>query len=199
VRKLDRLREIERLYGPEFVLPYRACYDWPQIEAAVEEFWKTGHTPSLRTDWRATPEQGYGLPFVHPGVSLVQAALLYEQWADKLVYIVCEGVSHEQALCNVAAQRLGPALFLVEWDHGGCAQRAWEQTCMELQSAFVGLGDEVPGCDIPPWGWQCVRRPRHLPARTAAEQMLDLIVSRPEGGDPLTVWTVRQDGRIVIW
>lgn len=196
MRKLDRLRWIEATYGPEYVLPYRACYDWHEVARTIEHFWYTKLTPSLRTDWRDAPEQGYNLPFVHPGVCWPQAWEVWDKWREKLVYIVTEGVSPEQTMCNAAAERLGPSLLLVEWDEGGCAQRAWEQTCVLLHHAFV---DDVGGWwqPVQPWPHGVrVKRPKMLPSELHMERMYPLLLA---AGDKHAVWTVRRDGQIVIW
>lgn len=202
MKKVDRLRWIEQTFGPEFVLPYRACRAWPEVQTTIDEFWLASRRPSLRTDWRAGSERGFNLPFVHP-VNLLQAYNLWQEWGERLVYIIYEGVTPERTICNVLAERIGPTTFLVEWDAGGCAQRAWEHACMPLWHAWVEALDDsdmcVRGRDLPARGWTKFVRPRHLPAHTAFERIVDRLVVLPADADPQTVYTVRDDGRIVIW
>jgi len=201
MRKIDRLRWIERAYGPEFVLPYRACYTPDDLRAAFNSF-PLGTPLSVRTDWADAPDQGYGLPFLYNNADVSKVLAVWDRWGPKLVYIVCASITPEENFANVAAEQIGPTRFLVEWDDGDCAQRAWEHACMPLYHAFVetaddtdfGSYDEVPGRGV-------VRfvRPRSLPARTAFERMFLRILTAPDAVDPLTVYTVARDGRIVVW
>ncbi len=202
MKKVDRLRWIARTFGPEFVLPYRVCRSWPGIFRAITDLRQQVGWVGMRTDFPAGAEQGINLPFVY-NVDEEKAWQVWAAHGDRLVYIVCGGIPPEGNACNVLAERIGPTQFLVEWDAGGCAQRAWEHTCMPLWHAWVEVLDDSDGCvrgnDLPGRGWTRFVRPRHLPARTAFERIVDRLVVLPVGSDPQTVYTVRDDGRIVLW
>lgn len=213
MKKLDRMRWISATFGYEFVLPHRVVYEPYAALVAFDEFRRHGHEPSIRTDYKDGAEQGFSLPFVYPSATHEDFVRIWNEWGDRLVYIITEGVSPEETRCNVSAQRLSQTSFLVEWDEGGCAQRAWEHVCMPLEHAFVEAGDDVdhdahfaldPTCDghypiDPALGPLRTLRPRQLPSRTSFERMVNRIVALPMSVDPLTVYTVRQDGKIVIW
>lgn len=213
MRKLDRLRWIAMTFGYEFVLPHRVAYDPYTVRIALDEFRRSGHEPSLRTDYREGTTQGFVLPFVYPSATYEAFLRIWNEWGERLEYIITEGVGPTETRCNVSVQRLSQTSFLVEWDNGGCAQRAWEHVCMTLEHAFVEASDDFdhdahfaldPTCDghypiDPALGPLRTLRPRQLPSRTSFERMVGRIVALPMSVDPLTVYTVRQDGKIVIW
>lgn len=203
MKKLDRLRWIATTFGYEFVLPYRVAYAPFEALTAIDEFRKRGHEPSIRTDYKDGATQGFVLPFVYPSATHEDFVRIWNMWGDRLVYIITEGVSPEETRCNVSVLRLGQTTFLVEWDNGGCAQRAWEHVHVPLEHAFVEAGDdtehEAHFTIDPVRGVVRALRPRQLPSRTEFERIVDRIVALPMSVDPLTVYTVRQDGKIVIW
>ncbi len=203
MKKLDRLHWITRTFGPEFVLPYEVAYEPYAAILALQKFRASGHEPSIRTDYKDGATQGFNLPFVYPSATDEDFVRLWSEWGDRLVYIITEGVSPERSRCNVSVLRLTPTFFLVEWDQGNCAQRAWEHTCVPLEHAFVEASDDVDHdahfAIDPGRGLLRTLRPRQLPSRTRFEFLVDRIVALPMSADPLTVYTVRDDGKVVIW
>lgn len=194
--KLERLRRVEREFGTQYVRPYRACRTREEILEAVREFERQGMRPhSLRTDHARGDRQGLLLPFVYPEVDPERAERLWDRYGDSLVYIVCRGVLPEETRCNVAAQRLGDTILLVEWDEGGGAQRAWEHQPVGLRHEYVDRwGSWVR--PVSPWDLVRVRPPRALPAWTGIDRMYEPVLA---AGWELTVWTRCTDGKIVVW
>lgn len=92
MKKLERLKFIAERFGPEFVLPYYACYSWPQIVEAVNCFESRGRTWGFRTDVRDGWEQGFQLPFVLHG-TLERILEVWEANGPKLEYIVGQNVT----------------------------------------------------------------------------------------------------------
>ena len=67
--KLERLKLVERTFGPEFVNPYRPCYNFRDLSACFAWLKSVGEDgrAGCRTDYRDGVDQGYGLPFWGPG------------------------------------------------------------------------------------------------------------------------------------
>jgi hypothetical protein len=98
MHKLERLEHITRTFGPEFVVPYRACRTWPEIEAAIKWFETNGEPKwGMRTDTLGGQIQGFGCPFVYPG-TLDGALAVWNEHHDRLVYIVCGAV--QPVICH---------------------------------------------------------------------------------------------------
>jgi len=198
MKKVERLQYIEREWGPEWVLPYRACSTWEEIRQAIQTLRAAVGWIGMRTDWPGGPSQGTNLPFVYH-VNEEKAREIWDEHGDRLSYIVCGGVSPVDNLANVMAERRSRSLLLVEWDDGGCAQRDWEHVCMPLHHAYVDRWNswQAPH-PIPSWPPLTVRvRPVWaMPPQLRLSELYDRLVAAKEDE---TVWTVCRDGRIVIW
>lgn len=100
MRKIERLKFIEKEFGKEFILPYRICIDEDDITKAVKEFESKGFTWGVRTDFVSGNEQGYKLPFVLEG-TLDKTLKIFEEHGRKLVYILSHNVL--SYVCNGVA------------------------------------------------------------------------------------------------
>lgn len=191
MKKVERLRFVESTFGPEFVSPYRACSTLPEIEAAIAGFEASGRTWGLRTDFADGTTQGYQLPFLHHGTPAA-ARRLWEQRGAGLVYIVCENILRRR-LSGVGV-KVGPDRVLFEWNdrEPTISQRQMYDRPENVRRVVVGPG----GCELV-WGYApmwCV--PPERASWWGFDRVYDAMVH--QGVDEAT-FTVREDGRIVVW
>ena len=102
MRKVERLQQVAKRFGPEFVLPYRVCHSWEEIEEVVREFESRGQTWGVRTDFATGFEQGFDLPFeLHGTMEKVRA--MWKKNGSELGYIVSWNIltNHCQAVAIV--------------------------------------------------------------------------------------------------
>lgn len=92
MRKLERLAQIERTWGSEFVLPYFVCRNIEEIAAAARRILALGNEGwGMRTDWRDGAEQGFDLPFLF-APTLDEAGRVVAAYGSRLVYIVSANI-----------------------------------------------------------------------------------------------------------
>lgn len=183
------------MYGKEYVLPYFECHSLAEMKTALRTLKDRGASTGIRTDVGRDPSprlSGVMMPFVQ-FAGEADAERLWAEYGSRLVYIVYESFPDTMTWCNVAALRMHETAFLVEYDEGGCSQRAWEHKAIPLSHAYV---DRWGGWWQPFNGGVRVVPPKALPERTAIEKMYSLLLTAVE---PLVVWTVRTDGRVVLW
>jgi hypothetical protein len=91
MKKVERLEFIERIFGKEFVLPYRVCYNLRDIERAAREFESLGYGWGMRTDSKEGHQAAFGSPFIMRG-NLEDAKKIWEMDKEKLIYIVSHNI-----------------------------------------------------------------------------------------------------------
>lgn len=191
MRKVDRLKWVERVFGPEFVLPYRVCGTWGEIEAAAGRFEEAGRTWGVRTDLRAGLDQGYGLPFLHHG-SMAGAREVWSLHGDRLVYIVSENVLRRRL--SAVAARLDAEHVLFEWngEEPEISQRQMYDRPENLRRVVLG-----PSGFFFAWGVVPIRcAPPEYASDIGFDRIHDVMVHFDVGE---ATFTVREDGKVVVW
>lgn len=191
MKKLERLLWIERTFGPEFVLPYRACRTWEEIEFAFSRFESAGRTWGIRTDFVNGRCQGHGLPFLHHG-SAAGAKEIWSLHGEKLVYIVSENVLRRR-LSGVGI-KVGSEHVLFEWNdkEPTISQREMYDKPENVQRIVVGPGGyELVFGEIP---IRCV--PPEYTSWRRFDEIYDVMIHMDV--DEAT-FTVREDGKLVVW
>jgi len=189
--KLERLAWIERTFGQEFVSPYFACENWQEICDAIFTFEDRERTYGIRTDLAGGHVQGYQLPFIWKG-SRAAAEELWLNHGSKLVYIVCENVPRRRL--SAVALKLDHEHVLFEFNdrEPECHQRDMYKIPENVRRIALG-----PNRFVIPWEGLLVRC--FDPADAACyrfDQIYDILIHSDE--DEAT-FTVREDGRIVVW
>jgi hypothetical protein len=117
MKKIDRLRWIEKTFGQEFVLPYFFCHNWEEILEAINTFESSGKTWGLRTDicGSETPGQTQGIlyPFLFQG-SVDGAKKLWKENGEKLHYLVSLNIL--EVTCHGVAELLDPEHIFIEFN-----------------------------------------------------------------------------------
>lgn len=113
MNKVDRLNLVVARYGHEFVLPYRVCHSWPEIEMAVRDFESTGQKWGMRTDYPGALHQGMSLPFVKD-CTLQKVRDVWVEYGSRLVYIIHHTI-HEECI-NAVALRLDSEHVFFEYN-----------------------------------------------------------------------------------
>lgn len=71
MKKIDRLRYIEKNFGLEFVLRYFLCKTWGEIEKAIHYFENKGLGWGMRTDTFSGNSQKFMCPFLFKGNKVI--------------------------------------------------------------------------------------------------------------------------------
>lgn len=190
MKKVERLQWIERTYGSDCVSPYRACYDWPTLEAALVDFEQRGLRPSIRTDRSEGATQGYLMPFLF-FTNVEAARKLWDQHRTNLIYIVAASV--QPVRVQGVAERLDDehVFFEVNSKEPMISQRDMYKHPENLDRYIVGPSSQYFWCGRL---WR-VWRPEYL-ERFALDQVYSALFRG--AADELT-FSVKADGRVVIW
>lgn len=113
MKKIDRLKWIEKTFGPGFVLPYFYCQTWEEIEKAIRYFKRNNRSWGMRTDTVSGNSQGYELPFLFES-SIKKARKLWDEHNGKLYYIVSEKQPSD-ILCQAVARRFDNKHIIIEF------------------------------------------------------------------------------------
>lgn len=117
MKKIDRLRWVEKTFGSGFVLPYFLCRNWEEILDAINAFESSGKTWGLRTDvcGDETPGQTQGTlcPFLFRG-SVDEAKKIWEENREKLYYLVCLNIL--KVTCHGVAELLDAEHIFIEFN-----------------------------------------------------------------------------------
>ena len=136
MKKLDRLKWVAENFGPEFVLPYRPCTSWSEVDQAISHFESAGHTWGLRTDTLNGDTQGYHLPFLLHG-SREEALRIYQETEGKLVYIVSWNIT--SYVCNGVALPVDESNIFFEWAcHPTRSQREMYEDYLLVRQVVLG-------------------------------------------------------------
>jgi hypothetical protein len=131
MKKLEVLQRNRDLFGDDLVLPYVACYSWPQIKEVALRFEQAGNTWGMRTDWIEGKTQKNHLPFLMDG-SLEKAKVVWDEFSTKLVYIVSHNILNYRVsgvACPVIDRYAGTndELVFIEYNPTNVSQRAFDQ------------------------------------------------------------------------
>lgn len=113
LKKIERLRWVEKTFGADFVLPYFYCTNWSEIENAIKWFEDRKMGWGMRTDTRDGISQGYGCPFLFKG-NLKEAHDIWQNNDKSLYYIVSENIL--EYFCNGVAILLDDEHIFVEFN-----------------------------------------------------------------------------------
>ena len=192
MKKIARLKWIEETFGKEFVSPYIVCMTPQEISYAVSKFEDEKRTWGLRTDTKDGSVQGYNLPFVHHGTP-EKASEVWNKWGDKLAYIVVENILVRRL--SAVAIKLDQEHVLFEWNdkEHTISQRDMYKRPENLRQIVLG-----PSNYFFPWG---VGEPiRGVRPSYAADQGFDRIYDVMVHSDvDEATFTLRQDGRVIVW
>lgn len=191
MKKVERLRWVEETFGKEFVLPYWVCTEWPQIELAVQDMDNKRRTWGLRTDLRNGQDQGYQLPFVHHG-NKEEVKKIFDEHQGKLLYIVCENVLIRK-LSGVAI-KIDQEHVLFEWNdkETTISQRAMYKHPENLRQMAFG-----PNNLVFPWDGGPIRSTRpEYGAFFKFDEIYDVMIHSDVDE---TTFTVRDDGKVIVW
>jgi hypothetical protein len=110
VKKIERLRWVEKVFGQSFVLKYFYCLTWEDVEAAIGFFEKSSKTWGMRTDlvdcWSHCMA-GHKLPFLLHGTRK-EAKKIWCQYGSSLYYLVS---------LNLPLVKLHGVAYLVDDEH----------------------------------------------------------------------------------
>lgn len=192
MKKVDRLKWIEETFGKDYVLPYHVCLSSYDIITAIDGFETGKKTWGMRTDHRAGNAQGFNLPFVHHG-TWEGAAKVWEDYGEKLVYIVSENVLLRRY--SAVAIKIDPEHVYFEWNdkEPTISQRQMYKNLENLRRLAVG-----PNNLVYPWpGGDPVRsvRPEYA-ADLKFDEIYDVMVHSDV--DEAT-FTLRADNKLVVW
>lgn len=191
MKKVARLKWIEKTFGKDYVLPYLVCNDRKELFQAIMGFEKVKKTWGMRTDFRNGFSQGFNLPFVHHGTTK-EAAKVWSEYGKKLVYIVSENVLVRRL--SAVALKLDSEHILFEWNdkEPTISQRAMYQRPENLRQIVLG-----PNNLVFPWNGLPVRsvRPEYA-ADLKFDRIYDIMVHFDVDE---TTFTVRDDGKLVVW
>lgn len=191
MKKVTRLKWIEETFGKGYVLPYRVCYDSFDINTAISEFEGQKKTWGMRTDSREGCTQGISLPFVHHGTSAA-AAKVWDEFKDKLVYIVSENVLRRRY--SAVAVKMDPEHVFFEWNdkEPEISQRAMYKNLGNLSRIVLGPNNLVFREDGISY--------RSIRPEYAADLKFDEIYDIMIHFDVKeTTFTLREDGKLVVW
>lgn len=143
MRKLDRLAWVERTFGSECVMPYRACRTWGDIRLAISWHEEVPRTWGMRTDRPGGAQQGFNLPFLFHGTH-DGAHEIWEAHTTSLVYIVSKNIPSVQL--NAVAMRIAPEHILIEWNskEKTISQRQMYDRLENVRRAVFGPGSGIP-------------------------------------------------------
>lgn len=191
MKKVARLKWVEETFGKDFVLPYRVCHNRAELCLAISGFERVKKTWGMRTDTRNGETQGFNLPFVHHGTPQ-KAAEVWDKHGDSLVYIVSENVLRRQY--SAVALKLDPEHVYFEWNEKEptISQREMYKRPENLRQIVLG-----PNNYIFPWNGLPIRsvRPEYA-AFLKFDQIYDVMVHLDVDE---TTFTLRDDGRLVVW
>jgi hypothetical protein len=193
MKKLARLAWIERTFGKEFILPYRACLTRSEVFEAIVGFELVKKTWGIRTDFPNGASQGFNLPFIHHGTPQ-KAQELWDQYGNKLIYIVVENVLRRRY--SAVAVRIDAEHLYIEWNdkEPEISQRDMYKRLENLRRIAVG-----PNNLVFPWpGGDPVRSVRPEYVRDLKfDQIYDVMIHDPDIKE--TTFTLREDGKLVVW
>lgn len=191
MKKLERLAWVERTFGADFVNPYRACSTWPEISEAMSGFTAAGRGVGIRTDLPNGHTQGYQLPFLWKATP-DSARELWEKHRDRLVYIVCENLLRVRL--HAVALKVDSEHALFEWNDREPAISQRDMYRHPENVRRIALG---PNRFIIPFGGFMVRSVDPADASFYRfDRIYDVLIHSDE--DEAT-FSVREDGRVVVW
>jgi len=192
VKKLARLKWIEETFGRDYVLPYRVCYDLSALFLAVAGFEMAQRTWGVRTDFRDGAEQGFNLPFIHHGTG-EKVAKLWDEYGPKLEYIVCE---------NVLKRRYSAVAIKVDPEHVYFEYNAKEPEISqrEMYKRKENLSYLVLGPNNLIWPWPGAEPIRSVRPEYTRDLKFDVIYDVMVHSEVKeTTFTLRHDGKLVVW
>ena len=192
--KVERLRWIEETYGSEFVLPYRVCWTWRDILAALDWLWREvgDPTPGIRTDRRGVDgRQIHSLPFLWPVRDNKEALDFWRQHFEALVYIVSSGAQPVRAH-GVATAVDGGMVVEVNDREPWATQRTMYRRSENVR--LVGVSDEQSYLWLGPRLVRAVRP--HEGSWLRLDTLYDLLPFSPEGE---ITFSVKPEGRLIVW
>lgn len=113
MKKINRLQEIERVFGPEFLVKYFFCKDWNEIQEAIKHFESNGEEWGMRTDFNRGLFPGMYCPFLFKGEQ-EKAKIIWEENKEKLYYLVSERI--DTVLCQCVALLLDKEHIFIEFN-----------------------------------------------------------------------------------
>lgn len=191
MKKVARLKWIEETFGKDYVLPYRVCKDHYDIFLAISCFEMVKKTWGMRTDFRDGESQGFNLPFVHHGTPEA-AAKVWDEYKDKLVYIVSENVLRRRY--SAVAIKMDPEHIFFEWNdkEPEISQRAMYKNLGNLRRIVLGPNNLVFREDG--IAYRSVR-PEYT-SDLRFDEIYDVMVHFDVKE---TTFTLRDDGKLVVW
>lgn len=191
MKKVARLKWIEETFGKDYVLPYRVCKDHYDIFLAISGFEMVKKTWGMRTDTKDGSTQGISLPFVHHGTPQA-AAKVWDEWKDKLVYIVSENILRRRY--SAVAVKMDPEHVFFEWNdkEPEISQRAMYKNLGNLRRIVLGPNNLVFREDG--IAYRSVR-PEYT-SDLKFDEIYDIMVHFDVKE---TTFTLREDGKLVVW
>lgn len=195
MRKVKRLQQVTERFGPEFVLPYRACHSWEEIEEVVCEFESQGQTWGVRTDFAIGFQQGFDLPFELHG-TLEKVRTIWKKNGSQLEYIVSWNILANY--CQAVAIAVDEEHVFFEYNpfEPGIAQRHMYKNPENLRHLLVGPFRRTslpePNYPFP------VFKPEDQIVRDLGFHVICMLGLSPK--DEEITFTVRSpDKKVIIW
>jgi hypothetical protein len=113
MKKIERLRWIQSIFGPEFVLKYFFCKNWEEISQAIDYFENRGQTWGMRTDTNHGTTQGNLCPFLFKG-SRQEAEKIWRENREQLYYLVSENLP--RVFCHGVAELIDEEHIFIEFN-----------------------------------------------------------------------------------
>lgn len=191
MKKIDRLRWIEETFGKDYVLPYVVCFTQAEIMKAIAEFQNAGKTWGMRSDTREGTTQAINLPFIHHGTPEA-AQKVWDEFQNKCVYIVCGNVLRRRY--SAVAIKMDPEHIFFEWNdkEPEISQRAMYKNLGNLRRIVLGPNNLVFREDG--IAYRSVR-PEYT-SDLRFDEIYDVMVHFDVKE---TTFTLRDDGKLVVW
>jgi len=201
MKKVERLNWITDQFGQEFVLPFKVCSSWREIESAVWDFEKKSVSWGMRTDTPHNSSIYPTLPFVLHG-SLESVRDVWDRFAKSLIYIICHNITRYR--CNAVVLRLDDEHVFFEFNpvDKHLSQRNMYDQISNLRYLSVGpvrrlfLQQEYRYPFRPLGPVYC--RDDHLIQDLRFHKIYDLMMRHPCVNE-ITFSVRSPDGKIVIW
>ncbi len=113
MKKIDRLRWVEKNFGKQFVLKYFFCRNWDEIKKAIEYFESKKQGWGMRTDTLEGYFQKDNCPFLFKGLN-EDALRIWSVNKNNLYYIICENIL--MVLCHGVAYRIDDEHIVIEFN-----------------------------------------------------------------------------------
>lgn len=190
MKKIDRLRYIEKNFGLEFVLRYFLCKTWGEIEKAIHYFENKGLGWGMRTDTFSGNSQKFMCPFLFKG-SIDDARKIWKENGRGLYYIVCENIL--EVLCHGVAELLDEEHIFIEFNdrEPHIAQRHMYERPENLRHLAVGPNSFVFRNEV------LVRsfHPEEVVVYSFDKIYYPMIANKIRE----TTFTVTPNGKVIVW